>query len=131
MAKVNLKDVIEKLSITPEEKAQLDAAVKETLEAATKAANEKVSALETELETVNAELASKAEELSISTGIVPGTYTSKRSKKTVQFKKGVLKFTFNDGKGPNEYESAQAIKNSELMEQLIALEVGFLEEVED
>lgn len=133
MAKTSLKDLIESFSISSEEKAQLNTAIEETLAATSKASAEKVSALETELEETKKQLEEKSKELSLETGVVPGTYTSKKHKKTVRFKQGVLKFNFkaDRDKSSTVYESAAALKDADLMEQLIALEVGFLEEVEE
>lgn len=125
-----LSEVITSLSLEAKVEETLKKAIEVEVSNAVKAAKEETEAEKAEMQVKINELTLKTAE---ATGEILGTYTDPRSKKTYRFKNGVVKFKFQskskEDKGFVEYKSSEVIKDKALMAELIALEVGFLEEV--
>jgi cell division septum initiation protein DivIVA len=142
MAKKTIADLEKEIELLTAENAKLKdqpETLKEVLE------SEKVKALEAEIATLKAtpvvdnkaleakdkeiadltkKLNKLTKDLSTSTGIVDGSFTAEDGK-TYSFDKGVVKFHF---KG-EMHESVEALKNKELMQELVEMKVGYLTEV--
>lgn len=96
--------------------------------------NAEIETLKTDHESETSDLQSKLEELTskieTTERITKGTYAAK-NKKVYKFKDGVLDFRFKSESATEaeDFETKEALKNKALMEELISIGAGFIEEV--
>jgi vacuolar-type H+-ATPase subunit E/Vma4 len=100
------------------------------IKAVTDSTQEEITKLKAEKSFLEEKVAALSEKVEQTERVTPGTYPAK-NKKIYKFQNGTLEFVYaRNGSAAQKFVTKEAINDAALMEELISIGAGFIEEVE-